>query len=431
LGRAADRASRSRRWNRLIAASLSAALLATACTVGAPTSPSPEPSGPTNNPSPTPTGSDPAKADAVRRVVEQVRATSHLGATIVRVTVGDQEVITEATGESMTGVPATPDMHFRNGAVAISYVSTLLLLLVEEKALSLDDKVSRWLPDLRYADQVTLGQLAQMTSGYADYVADPQMADAQYADPYRQWRPQELITYSTKKPLVYPPGTNWNYSHTNYVILGLVLEKATGRPVDELLQERVLGPLGLRNTTDPGTPAIPDPALHAFTSERRDYLKLKPGEPFLEESTYWNPSWTITRGAIQTTNIYDLNTTAAAIGSGRLLLPESYRQMITKDLIGKTTPVEGCPTCLPQSVGYSYGLGIVSTGNWLLQNPLFSGAAGAFCYHPETKTAVAVAVTFGAAAFDPATGEYGNAADQLCRLIGEAMVPSDPPPIKR
>jgi Beta-lactamase len=69
-------------------------------------------------------------------------------------------------------------------------------------------QVSKWLPDLRYADQVTLGQLAQMTSGYADYVASSEMSDAQYA--FRQWTPEELIAYSTKQPLIYKPGTNWN-----------------------------------------------------------------------------------------------------------------------------------------------------------------------------------------------------------------------------
>jgi CubicO group peptidase (beta-lactamase class C family) len=135
------------------------------------------------------------------------------------------------------------------------------------------------------------------------------MSDAQYADPFRQWTPEELIAYSTKQPLVYQPGTNWNYSHTNFVILGLVLEKVTGRPLDQLMQEKVLGPLGQDNTRAPGTPAIQEPALHAFTSERRVFFKLKPGVKFSEESTYWNPSWTITRGAIQTTNIYDMNAT--------------------------------------------------------------------------------------------------------------------------
>jgi CubicO group peptidase (beta-lactamase class C family) len=74
------------------------------------------------------------QADRIRKVINEVRASSHLKATIVRVTAGDQETITEAFGDSMTGVPATTDMHFRNGAVAISYVATLLLQLVDEKS---------------------------------------------------------------------------------------------------------------------------------------------------------------------------------------------------------------------------------------------------------------------------------------------------------
>ena len=75
----------------------------------------------------------------------------------------------------------------------------------------------------------------------------------------------------------------------------------------------MLGPLGLDNTSgNDGTPAIPEPVLHAFTSERRSALGIPEGTGFYEESTFWNPSWTITRGAIQTTDIYDLNDTAVA-----------------------------------------------------------------------------------------------------------------------
>jgi CubicO group peptidase (beta-lactamase class C family) len=117
-----------------------------------------------------PHSTDTSKTDAVMKIVRNTMAQAHLKAVIVRATVDGQEVLTQAVGESMTGVPATPAMHFRNGAVAISYVSTLLLKLVDQKKLSLDDKLSKWLPDVAHADQVTLGQLAQMTSGYPDYV---------------------------------------------------------------------------------------------------------------------------------------------------------------------------------------------------------------------------------------------------------------------
>jgi CubicO group peptidase (beta-lactamase class C family) len=281
------------------------------------------------------------------KVVKDTMAEAHLKAVIVRVTIDGREIVTQAVGESMPGVPATTNMHFRNGAVAISYVSTLLLQLVDEKKVSLDDKVSKWLPNIPYTDRVTLGQLAQMTSGYVDYVSTPELANQQYANPFRTRTPEELIAISTKRPLLYEPGTNWNYSHTNYVILGLALEKITGKNMTALLQEKVLGPLGLNNTTDPGTPAITEPALHAYTSERRQTLKIPAGTPFYEDSTYWNPSWTITHGAIQTTNIYDLNATAVAVGTGKLLSPESHQKMLTKDLIGKTTTLAGCTTCFP------------------------------------------------------------------------------------
>ncbi len=134
------------------------------------------------------------------------------------------------------------------------YVSTVLLQLVDEKRVTLDNTLSTWLPEVPNSDKVTLGQLAQMTSGYADYVQDPGFVAAVYADPFRTWTPEELAAMGTSKPLFYTPGTNWNYAHTNYVLLGLALERITGIALDRLIQQRVLTPLGLRNTADPGTP---------------------------------------------------------------------------------------------------------------------------------------------------------------------------------
>jgi CubicO group peptidase (beta-lactamase class C family) len=409
---------------RIVAVASGAALLA-GCTApsAAPIAPPP---------------ADSALAASVDQTVQEAMRARHLRAVIVRVTVDGKDVITKAYGESMTGVPATVDMHFRNGAVAISYVSTLLLILVDEKKVSLDDKASKWVPEIPHSDEVTLGQLAQMTTGYTDFVIGNAEVDAMlYTDPFRQWTPEELLQTVTSKPLLYRPGTNWNYAHTNYLILGLALEKATGRRMSDLMQEKVLGPLGLTNTTDPGpgAPTIPEPALHAFTSERRAQLGIPAGTRFYEESTYWNPSWTITRGAIQTSNIFDVNATAVAVGTGKLLTPESYRAMISTGLRGKTTALPGCATCFPQSEGYSYGLGIVTTGDWVMQDPLFSGEAGAFAYLPSKKVAVALALTFNEDAFAP-DGSYksevgSNAADPVWRQIAAVVAPEDPPPALR
>jgi CubicO group peptidase (beta-lactamase class C family) len=390
---------------------------AMSCGCGAPHSPGP------------PNSADTAKSDAVMRVVRNFMTQAHLRAVIVRVAVDGKEIVTQAVGDSMTGVPASTDMHFRNGAVAISYVSTLLLKLVDEKKLSLDDKLSKWLPDFPQAQRVTLGQLAQMTSGYPDYViGNPQFDNASYANPFQQWTTQDILAQVSGRPLLYEPGTNWNYAHTNYVLLGLALEKATGQDMPTLLQNEVLGPLGLKATANSDTPEIPGPVLHTFTSERRAALKIPAGTPFYEESTYWNPSWTITHGAIQTTNIYDMEATAVGVGTGKLLSADSYKKMVSTALRGKTHTQPGCPTCLDQNEGYTYGLGIIVSGDWLLQNPLFSGCAGVEAYLPAQKVAIAVAVTYASEAFDD-QGNYRNQADILFRKIGAVMAPSEAPPM--
>lgn len=368
------------------------------------------------------------RAAAVMRIVGDVMKQQHLRAVIVRVTQDGREVVTKAVGESMTGVPATTDMHFRNGAVAISYVSTLLLRLVDEGKVSLDDKLSKFLPDVPSADRVTLGELAQMTSGYVDYViGNTAMNDAMYADPFRQWTTDELLAFAVRQPLRYEPGTNWNYAHTDYLLLGLALEKATGKSMAKLLSEKVLRPLGLTNTANSDTAQIPAPVLHAFTSERRAALRIPRGVPFYEESTYWNPSWTITHGAVQTSNIYDLEATAVGIGSGRLLSQESYRRLVSTDLLGKTRAQPDCATCAPMTDGYTYGMGIVISGGWLLQNPMFAGYSAVEAYLPSKKIAIAVAATFAPEAFD-ADGDYSNSSEVLFRRIGAELAPDQAPP---
>jgi CubicO group peptidase (beta-lactamase class C family) len=377
----------------------------------------------------TPGSTDPASADAVMTIVRDTMAEAHLKAVVVRVTVDGKEVLTRAVGDSMSGVPATTNMHFRNGAVAISYVSTLLLILVDEKKVSLDDKLSTWLPDVPHADDVTLGQLAQMTSGYVDYViGNTEFEKALYKDPFRQWEPDQLLGFATSKPLLYEPGTNWNYAHTNYVLLGRALEKATGQDMPKLLDDKVLRPLGLTNTANSYTPEIPAPVLHAFTSERRQALEIPAGTPFYEESTYWNPSWTITHGAIQTTNVFDMEASARGLGSGALLTKDSYEKFTSTDLRGKTRALPGCTTCMAQNEGYTYGMGIVISGDWLLQNPLFAGEAGVMAYLPAKKIAIAVAVTYLPEAFDD-QGDYRNEADTLFRRIGAELAPDDAPPV--
>jgi hypothetical protein len=127
----------------------------------------------------------------------------------------------------------------------------------------------------------------------------------------------DSMTVGTSKPMQFAPGTNWAYSHTNYVILGLVLAKIARMPLADALRRYVLQPMGLKQTYAFTTPWIPHPVLHAFTSERRQVLAVNPNVPFYEEATFWNPSWTTVQGAIEVTDISDLNTSMEAVSSGR------------------------------------------------------------------------------------------------------------------
>ena len=133
------------------------------------------------------------------------------------------------------------------------------------------------------------------------------------------------------------------------MILGHILEKIGGQPLDQLLQEQVLGPMGLRNTVATTTSAIPDPALHTFSSERRAGINIPKGDPFYEESTYWNTQWGTPMGANQTTTLDDLTTSAIKIGTGAILSDESFHAQTDSKLIGFGKKETACePSCFTQ-----------------------------------------------------------------------------------
>ncbi|MFB7373603.1 serine hydrolase domain-containing protein [Streptomyces sp. NPDC056222] len=353
-----------------------------------------------------------AQARKVLEITRKAKKDLKLNSVEVKVTLDGREVLTDALGESMTGVPAQPDMHFRAGSVAFAHIGTALLQLVEEGKVSLDDTVERWLPDLPKAEQITLRMLASNTTGLHDYVTDPAFLAELVPHPFRQWTPNELLAFPYSHSFWYEPGTSWSYSHANYLLLSQALEKITGTRIDEFLKERIWGPLGLRNTQNNFTPDIPSPVLHAFTSDRGIY----------EESTFWNPSWTTAPGAVITTDICDLARSAQAIGSGELLSPRSYRTFLNPGTVGLGGATATCPAtiCIKQTEAAHFGLGIIVVNTWLVQNPSFSGYAAIQAYLPSERLAIAVSTT------KTANAPEGNTAEQVAELIAAELAPDTP-----
>jgi CubicO group peptidase (beta-lactamase class C family) len=358
----------------------------------------------------------------IKSVTRDAMKDYNLKALIAQVTVEGRQVYTEALGESMSGVPATAAMHFRNGAMAFTYIATMLLELVDQGKVSLDDKLSKFLPDLPRADRITLRNLANMTSGYADYVYQPVVLHGIYVDPFRQWTPKELIKIGVSVPMMFEPGTNWGYCHTNYVILGKVIEQATGIPLAQAMRRYILDPMGLKETQSFSTPEIPEPVLHTFSSERRSELHVPAEVPFYEETTFWNPSWTTAEGAIQTTDITDMSKSMEAVGTGKLLSKESLAAQLNPNLVGFGKADPHCSACHHMSEAKNYGLGVVNLGPWITQTKSFAGCGATVGYLPSKKLTVAVAITYTPKAFDN-DGSYTNASEKIFTSLGNALAP--------
>jgi D-alanyl-D-alanine carboxypeptidase len=214
-------------------------------------------------------------------------------------------------------------------------------------------------------------------------------------------------------PPWYEPGTGWSYAHTNYVILGQALSAATGRPLEDLLTERVIEPMGLEATAPALTPALPDPPLHMYSGERDVW----------EETSYWNPSWQTAPGSVVTSNICDLATSAAAIGSGELLSTVSYEQFVSDATISITSP-PGCPpeVCNPNTEERYYALGTIVWGEWVTQAPLFGGFSGLHAYLADEELAVAIVAVSGQ---DSEVGQ--NEAVPLWAAVADELAPENVP----
>lgn len=378
------------------------------------------------------TGSaDPATRASIESVAREAMAQYHMRALILRITVDGENVYTSAMGESQPGVPATPQMHFRNGSFAFTYIGQIFSRLVDQPQyrLSLDDKLAKWMPQLRRADEISLRNLLNMTSGYADYVYQPALQDALYSNPDRSFSNDDLIAIGMSAPERFAPGTNWGYSHTNYVILGEVLERITGKPLDALMQEHVLGPMELTATSgNGGTAAVPEPVLHSYTSERREFLGIPAGTAFYEDATWWNPSWTTANGAVMTTNIVDLTRSMEIVGSGEQVSPRMHDEQVGLKLVdfGHQTPE--CRECRTLTSELSYGHGVLLLGPWIAQTKNFAGSGVTSAYLRPGKLAISVATTYGPEAFD-AKGGFNNASGALVKSLAELMAPGQAPPL--
>jgi D-alanyl-D-alanine carboxypeptidase len=179
-----------------------------------------------------------------------------------------QGEFTATYGTTLLGAtsPPSPDTHFRIASNTKTMTAAVTMQLAQESKLSLDDRVSKYLPGVPNGDNITIAELLEMRSGLYNYTNAPEVSASLDRDPTKVWSPAELLGIAFAHPPNFPPGTAFEYSNTNYALLGLIIEKVDGKPLAQAMQDRLFGPLGLQNTILPANSVntIPDPYSHGY-----------------------------------------------------------------------------------------------------------------------------------------------------------------------
>jgi CubicO group peptidase (beta-lactamase class C family) len=267
-----------------------------------------------------------------------------------------------------TKTPVDIDTRFAVASVTKEFTAACILLLSEEGKLSVDDPVAKYFPDLSRAQDVRLLDLMNMVSGYRDYYPLHYLTK----EMTRPTTPDAVINEYAKQPLDFEPGARWSYSNTNYLILGRIVEKVSGKSYEDFLQERILRPLGMAHTG-----FEPDPARAGAAQGYSSFAAFGP-QPAPREP----PGWMFSAGGLYSTPS-DLVAWDLALMHGKVLKPESYRIMTSNRLL--TNGV---------STGYGGGLAIREVDRQIV---LFhdGGATGFWSFNefvPSTQSAFCVIV---------------------------------------
>jgi D-alanyl-D-alanine carboxypeptidase len=290
--------------------------------------------------------------------------------------------------------PATPQMRYSIGSISKQFTAAAVLLLAEEGRLSLDDKVARWLPDLTRAGDVTIRQLLSMTSGYQDFWPQdyvmPMMLQPVEA--------QQILNGWAKKPLDFEPGAKWQYSNTNYVVAGVIVEKVAGMPVLDFLRKRIFTPLQMTTVADSDQAPL-------GTGDASRYLRyaLGPLRPAPKEGR----GWMFAAGELAMT-ARDLALWDVSMIDQSVLKPESYRAMTTE-------------VPLTNGVGSRYGLGVsvgtVDGRRLISHGGEVSGFTARNDVYPDQRAAVAVLTNLDAT----------SASEQIATKIGSILFATQDP----
>lgn len=338
-----------------------------------------------------------AQQDDLQRELDAVVAAGATSATAEVSSPGRRVRASSGTVVAGTDRPVPANARFRTGSETKAFLATVVLQLVAEHRLNLDDTVERRLPGVvPDGNRITIRQLLNHTSGLYEVLRTlPSPRSEEFLElRWRTWTTAELVARATAHPLDFDPGKKAVYTNTNYLVLGMIVERLTGHSYGDEIERRIIRPLHLTGTSMPGTdPFIHGPHAHGYLTLERD------GKPELVDITAVNPSIMNAAGELVSTT-RDLNRFFAALLGGRLLPDHLLREMKTPALDSK------------------YGLGIIQFSPkcggtaWGKDGDAPGYSAWTF-QSPKGDRLVTVSVTWGMGDTDDAVDALLDA--ELCR----------------
>lgn len=265
------------------------------------------------------------------------------------------------TTEPGTAQPPTTGDHFRIASNTKTMTAALITLLAQDGKLRLSDPVSAYVTSVPDGEHITIAQLLKMRSGLYNFTNAPELAAAMDADPGKARTPQEMLDIAFKHPPNFAPDASYEYSNTNYVLLGLIAEKAGGRPLAQQFQDRLFAPLGLKGTALPAAAdtSLPAPYAHGYMYGGSAYAlvdqpypadmqaEARSGKLRPVDYTHQNPSYAGAAGAAVST-ADDLATWIEALVTGEVLDAAFQQQWLD-------SPQAEDPAA-PDAQKYGYGI---------------------------------------------------------------------------
>jgi D-alanyl-D-alanine carboxypeptidase len=320
--------------------------------------------------SPAATSRTSSDASAVTSAVQRVMGTASIPGAIVGVWRPGQPAYVRAFGvrNRRTRQAMSTGLYMRIGSETKTFTVTAVLQLVDRHKLGLDDPIGRYIRGVPDGNLITIRELAEMRSGLPSYTANQAWVKRLQANPFRPWTPRQLLPYAYSQKMLFKPGTSFNYSNTNTVLLGLLVQRLSGESLPVYITRHILNPLHLEHTSFPTNARFPSPHASGYTNQTAN------GK--VADATNWNPTWGWAAGAM-ISNLSDMRAWAKDVATGGLLTrrTQAQRERFLR---------------APGFGSAGYGLGLFKVGGWIGHNGSLPGYQTLVVYLPSRRATMVI-----------------------------------------